>query len=116
MPKTSRPIVSDIARRANVFMATVDRVLNKRPGVREITARVVLQAAAELGYIPQEEIVRSLQPRQRRIVFLLPAGGNRCLQLLGDTVKQIAADTSHLKIQCFFCRKFQPGRFVKRDT
>ncbi|MEL6316609.1 MAG: LacI family DNA-binding transcriptional regulator, partial [Pseudomonadota bacterium] len=33
----SRPTVHDIARVAGVSLATVDRVLNERPGVREKT-------------------------------------------------------------------------------
>ena len=43
-----RARVADIAKAAKVSTATVDRVLNHRPGVRDATAQKVLKAAAEL--------------------------------------------------------------------
>lgn len=114
MPKTTKPVVSDIAKRANVSMATVDRVLNRRPGVREITAKAVLKAAVEVGYIPESDVIKSLQPKRRKVVFLIPSGGNRYLQLLGDTVKQLASSQSnHVKIQCFFVESFNPDLLAK---
>jgi LacI family transcriptional regulator len=42
--------LTDIARRAGVGHATVDRVLNERGGVTPETARLVLNAARELGF------------------------------------------------------------------
>ncbi|MES2813521.1 MAG: LacI family DNA-binding transcriptional regulator, partial [Pseudomonadota bacterium] len=44
-----RPTVNDIAREAGVSLATVDRVLNARPGVREKTVTAVNDAIARLG-------------------------------------------------------------------
>ncbi|WP_457661266.1 helix-turn-helix domain-containing protein [Sinorhizobium medicae] len=41
--------LTDIARRAGVGHATVDRVLNERGGVKPDTAKRVLDAARELG-------------------------------------------------------------------
>lgn len=46
----ARPTISDLARAARVSTATVDRVLNSRPNVREETIRRVHQAAEEIGY------------------------------------------------------------------
>jgi LacI family transcriptional regulator len=46
----SRPTISDLAKRAGVSVATVDRVLNGRHRVREETARRVYEAAQEIGY------------------------------------------------------------------
>lgn len=45
-----RPTIADLARRAGVSIATVDRVLNGRHRVREETARRVYEAANEIGY------------------------------------------------------------------
>ncbi len=45
-----RPTVQDVAARANVSVATVDRVLNGRAKVREETARKVYEAAREIEY------------------------------------------------------------------
>ncbi|MEO3434078.1 LacI family DNA-binding transcriptional regulator [Inquilinus sp. CAU 1745] len=110
MPRTNGPIINDVAARAGVSPATVDRVINKRPGVRALTSRRVLQAAAELGYLPEEDILKSLRPQPMRLVFLLPAGTNPYLQLLGDTVKAISARPPHddVRIRCFFIDSFNP--------
>lgn len=46
----SRPTISDLAKAANVSVATVDRVLNGRHKVREDTARRVYDAANAIGF------------------------------------------------------------------
>ncbi len=46
----ARPTIADVAAKAGVSIATVDRVLNERHPVREQTARRVYEAAAEIGY------------------------------------------------------------------
>lgn len=110
MPKTNGPVINDIAARAKVSQATVDRVLNRRPGVREVTAKRVLQAAADLGYLPEDELFKTLRPKPIRIVFLLPAGTNPYLRLLGDIVKDAAVHRSddNMTIRCFFIDSFNP--------
>lgn len=47
------PTISDIARLAGVGTATVDRVLNQRPGVNAATFKRVMQVVAEIGTPPQ---------------------------------------------------------------
>lgn len=46
----SRPTIADLAKAAGVGTATVDRVLNGRPNVREETVRRVHEAAEKIGY------------------------------------------------------------------
>jgi LacI family transcriptional regulator len=46
----SRPTIQDLAKAANVSVATVDRVLNGRHKVREDTARRVYDAANAIGF------------------------------------------------------------------
>lgn len=46
----SRPTISDVALKAGVSVATVDRVLNGRQRVRDETARRVYEAASAIGY------------------------------------------------------------------
>lgn len=110
MPRTSGPSLADVAARAGVSLATVDRVMNRRSGVRELTARRVLQSAADLGYLPQSEIMSSLRPRPMRLVFLLPAGTNPYLNRLGETVKQFATAPAEVNatVRCFFIDSFDP--------
>jgi LacI family transcriptional regulator len=45
-----RPTVKDLARAAGVSVATVDRVLNRRLPVRDVTVERVLDAAQAIGY------------------------------------------------------------------
>ncbi len=108
MPKTNGPVLADIAERAHVSPATVDRVINRRRGVSERTAKRVLQAAADLGYLPQNDIIKTFRPRPMRLVFLLPAGTNPYLQLLGETVKRFASGPAapNATIRCFFIDSF----------
>ncbi|HYH70129.1 MAG TPA: LacI family DNA-binding transcriptional regulator, partial [Methyloceanibacter sp.] len=79
------PRIEDVARLAGVSAATVDRVLNGRLGVRAITVQRVLKAAGELGYVTDGVLPPSaLKPL--RLVFLLPAGSNRFIALLGRLI------------------------------
>lgn len=115
MPKTLRPVITDIATRAGVSPATVDRVINKRPGVRALTVRRVLEAAVELDYLPEEALLEFVRPEPMRLIFLLPSGTNPYLHLLGDTIKAAGALPSHdnLRIQCFFIDSFNPSALTE---
>ena len=46
-----RPTTKDLAHAAGVSLATIDRVLNGRPGVREETVEAVNQAIDALGFV-----------------------------------------------------------------
>jgi LacI family transcriptional regulator len=84
LPRRAR--LADVARRAGVSTASADRALHGRGGVRAITVQRVLQAAAELDYVPAEELPAALPARPQRLVFLLPAGTNRYLTGLGRLI------------------------------
>src|ERR1700744_4793926 len=86
LPAAARARIPDIARAAGVSTATVDRVLNGREGVRAITAQRVLQVAAQLGYLPAPDVPAAPVSKPMRIAFLLPAGTNRYLHMLGDYI------------------------------
>jgi LacI family transcriptional regulator len=66
-----RATIPDIARRANVSTATVDRVLNSRAGVSNANRQRVLRAAHDLGYLPSDEQI-VLPARKVRLEFFLP--------------------------------------------
>ena len=77
--------IDDVATLAGVSTATVDRVLNQRPGVRSVTVQRVLKAALDLGYVLDGALpAGALKPL--RLAFLLPAGTNRFLGMLGQTI------------------------------
>ena len=71
-----RATVHDVARVAGVSLATVDRVLNARPGVRPATVEKVEAAIAEIGF--QRDLSASLLARSRdlRLTFIIPDSSN----------------------------------------
>lgn len=85
-----RATVHDVARAASVSLATVDRVLNGRPGVSQRTIEKVEIAIAELGF--QRDLSASLLARARdlRLVFVIPDGANEFMAGLADAVARRA--------------------------
>ena len=71
-----RYTVTDVAKAAGVSVATVDRVLNSRAGVRERTRVLVTESARRLGYLPQAAEPAPNGAATLRLDFALPAGGN----------------------------------------
>jgi LacI family transcriptional regulator len=81
-----RATVHDVARMAGVSLATVDRVLNGRPGVRPETAEKVDGAIRALEF--RRDLSASLLARARdlRVAFLIPDGGNAFMQSLSAAI------------------------------
>ncbi|MBV2144982.1 LacI family DNA-binding transcriptional regulator [Falsochrobactrum sp. TDYN1] len=68
--------VHDIARTAGVSLATVDRVLNDRPGVRAKTRERVMNAMNALGYVRDVGAANLARGRRYRFDFILPDNEN----------------------------------------
>jgi LacI family transcriptional regulator len=81
-PVNKRATVHDVARAAGVSLATVDRVLNGRPGVRPQTSLKVDEAIRALDF--RRDLSASLLARARdlKLVFLIPDGGNQFMESL----------------------------------
>lgn len=77
-----RPTVHDIAKEAGVSLATVDRVLNTRPGVRPTTIERVQAAIARLGYVRDLSAANLARQRQYRFAFVLPEGPSQFVATL----------------------------------
>jgi LacI family transcriptional regulator len=77
-----RPTVNDIAREAGVSLATVDRVLNERPGVRDKTIRAVNDAIAKLGYVRDLAAANLARSRSYRLAVVLPDTESQFIQTL----------------------------------
>ncbi len=107
-----RSRAADVARAAGVSTATVDRVLNGRANVRPSTAQRVLKAAAALQYLPEADLWRSLQPPPMELAFLLPAGTNRYLRMLGDSIGYATEWLAPFNVRCraHFIDSFDPAR------
>lgn len=98
----SRPTVHDIAKEAGVSLATVDRVLNARPGVREKTIAKVQDAVARLGYVRDTYAANLARQRQYRFAFVLPEGSSQFADALKTALQEAyasqVADRTVLKI------------------
>ena len=92
----SAPTIADIARTAGVGTATVDRVLNHRPGVNAHTMQRVMQVVAELGTPLQPG--RPRRGANFRFAFVLPAEESPFLDLLDRQIAQTANDFRHQHI------------------
>ena len=96
-----RATVHDVARAAGVSLATVDRVLNGRPGVRAATAAKVEAAIASIGF--QRDLGASLLARARdlRLTFVIPDGSNEFMASLAAAVARRASQalTDRMHIQ-----------------
>ncbi len=86
-----RATVHDVAREAGVSLATVDRVLNGRPGVRTETAEKVADAIKALDF--RRDLSASLLARSRDlgVTFLIPDGRNEFMFALGSAIQRRAA-------------------------
>ena len=82
-----RPTVIDIAREAGVSLATVDRVLNARPGVREKTIRAVNEAVAKLGYVRDLTAANLARGRSYRLAVVLPETESQFVQALAHALQ-----------------------------
>ena len=105
--------IPDIARAAGVSTATVDRVLNRRPGVRTATLQRVLRAAVELDYVPAQADAHGSAATlagSMRLSFLLPAGHNRFIRMLGDMVGYAQEHWAPFNVRCRteFIASFDP--------
>jgi LacI family transcriptional regulator len=90
------PTISDLAREAGVGTATVDRVLNRRPGVNADTVQRVMQAVAALG-APQQP-GRPRRGENFRFAFVLPADDSPFVGLIDRQIAQAAGDFRHQHI------------------
>jgi LacI family transcriptional regulator len=112
-----RSTLTDVAREAGVSTATVDRVLNNRPGVRSRTREVVLETAQRLGYIA--EAPNSAAAGQAfagdvvRLDFALPAGTNTFIKMLHRQIEDQAAARPDLDVHIATIEGFSPDSLAR---
>jgi len=109
-----RSTVVDIAREAGVSVATVDRVLNNRAGVRERTREIVLETAKRLGYFAAGS-VSLLQTAGDviRLDFVLPVGTNTFMQMLHDQLTAQGAARAELDVRITLIEGFNPDTLAR---
>jgi len=82
--------LKDIAREAGVSVATLDRVLHGRPGVREDTARRVREAIDRHGFRPFAAGAELARGRSSKFAFVMPEGSNIFMSMILDHVAEMS--------------------------
>jgi LacI family transcriptional regulator len=92
--------VADVAKKAGVSVSTAARVLSGRGYAADDTRRRVLEAANDLGYVPNQ-IARSLRTRQTRMVGLLIGDvENSFYSMIAKNVESVAKDAGYHVVLC----------------
>lgn len=110
------PRMEEVAQRAEVSLATVDRVLHGRTGVRASTVQRVMRAAADLGYVAQAEAWAAMAPKPLRLAFLIPEGPNRFLRMLGDLIGYSHEHWAPFNVRCQaeYVESFNPEALARQ--
>jgi LacI family transcriptional regulator len=90
MPESARTSLRDVAHAAGVSLATVDRVLHGRAGVRARTVERVRAVVERLGYRPDPVAARLARKSSARVVFVLPSGTNSFVDMLDRQVNALS--------------------------
>ena len=88
-----RPTTKDLAKAAGVSLATVDRVLNERPGVRKKTVDAVNEAIERIGFVRNQLAANLARQKVYKFVFLLPENGGEFLDEIKTSIDE-AGDAS----------------------
>ena len=100
MNSLKRVTIKDVARSATVSPATVSRVLNGQPYIREETRQQVLQAVAELDYTPDKR-AQALRKRKTGIIgIIMPDISNPFFSLLVRGVEHEAHTQGYSVLIC----------------
>ncbi len=110
----AKPTVNDIARVAGVSLATVDRVLNERPGVRSVTIKKVRKAIEDLGYIRDTAAANLARRRVYNFLFVLPDTQNEFVLDLRTQIHELTEKITNdrTKLTLALAAAFDPQDFV----
>lgn len=109
-----RSTLLDIAREAGVSAATVDRVLNNRPGVRPRTRDIVFESARRLGYIAPDGA--DGDARSAEVIcldFVLPVGTNTFIRVLHEQLQIQGALRPELRVRVNAIESFNPDTLAR---
>lgn len=108
-----KPTVHDLAREAGVSLATVDRVLNARPGVRDATIERVQAAIDRIGYVRDVTAANLARRRQYRFAAVLPAGGGQFVDSLRGALQEAAVASERTQVKVLTVPAHDPHAVVK---
>lgn len=94
----SKPTIEDVARLANVSIATVSRVINNQGGVRRVTEERILKAISDLGYI-RSALARSMKRKETNTIgIIVPDIKNPFFPLVVAGIEQKAREKGYYTI------------------
>ncbi|WMT85910.1 LacI family DNA-binding transcriptional regulator [Pelagibacterium sp. 26DY04] len=111
-----RATLVDIAREAGVSSATVDRVLNDRPGVKERTRLAVRDAAIRLGYIDSAPHPSLASEQALTLDIVLPGGSNSFMRELHQHIEALAPLPGNATIHVHIIDGFEPSALAAKLT
>ena len=95
-----KPTIRDVAKKANVSVSTVSRVINQKGYVHEDTKIIVEKTIQELGFIPNQ-LARSLTSRSSKIIgVIVPHIGP---SFYGELLEGIESQASAYGYKIMFC-------------
>jgi LacI family transcriptional regulator len=90
-----KPTIEDVAKLANVSIATVSRVINNQGGVRKVTEERILNAINELGYI-RSAVARSMKRKETNTIgIIVPDIKNPFFPLVVSGIEQKAREKGY---------------------
>lgn len=95
-----KPTIRDVAKKANVSVSTVSRVINQKGYVHESTKELVNKIIKELGFIPNQ-LARSLTNRSSKIIgVIVPHIGP---SFYGELLEGIESQAAAYGYKIMFC-------------
>ena len=94
----SKPTTRDLAAAAGVSLATVDRVLNGRDGVRAKTIEKVNAAIRDIGFVRDQTAATLARKRFFDFVFVLPDRQDEFLSLIVSSVAEAGRALRHERV------------------
>jgi LacI family transcriptional regulator len=94
----SKPNIQDVAKLADVSIATVSRVINNQGGVRRVTEERILKAIEELGYI-RSAAARTMKRKETNTIgVIVPDIKNPFFPLVMAGIEQKAREKEYFTI------------------
>lgn len=90
-----KPTTKDLAKTAGVSLATVDRVLNARAGVRQATVERVHQAIKEIDFARDISAANLARKKEYQLVFLLPDHDDEFIEIIQKEITQSSRFLAH---------------------
>ncbi|MGO0062681.1 LacI family DNA-binding transcriptional regulator [Brevibacillus fluminis] len=95
-----KPTIEDVAKLADVSIATVSRVINRQGGVRKKTEDRILAAIEELNYIPNAVARSMVKKKTKTIGVIIPDVNNPFFPEVVSGIEQKARENGYFTMLC----------------